>query len=158
MTIGPSSHPLNTTGMPLNSTHILLQWHPPPRSEHGGVIREYRINVTEHNTGRMFQFTSEVTEITIGPLHPYYIYVCTIAAFTVDEGPYSDNVVVITHEDGKLHLLTCQGYNRLLARLFCSSTVYYKGFARLITVYSDLHEFVIHSSIRSPKKSRSCDC
>ena len=112
MTTGPSSHPLNTTGMPLNSTHIQLLWHPPPQSEHGGVIQEYRINITEHETGRMFQFTSEVSEITIGPLHPYYIYICTIAAFTVDEGPYSDNVVVITHEDGKLHFLPCQDYRQ----------------------------------------------
>ena len=65
----------------------------------------------------MFQFISEVTEITIGPLHPYYIYICTIAAFTVDEGPYSDNVVVITHEDGELHFLPCHGY-RQFAILF----------------------------------------
>ena len=101
-TPGPSSHPLNTTGISLNSTHIQLEWDAPPPSQHGGVIREYRINVTEFETERVFYFTSELTEIIIGPLHPFYTYICAIAAFTVDLGPFSDNVVVITDEDGKL--------------------------------------------------------
>ena len=98
---GPGSHPLNITGSAVSSTHIRLEWNPPHISEHRGIIREYRINVTELETGMEFQFTTEVNEILIGSLHPFYIYSCSISAATVDEGPYSDEIVIRTHEDSK---------------------------------------------------------
>ena len=76
-------------------------WDPPPEMDHRGIIREYRINATELDTGLMVRFVSETNETVIGPLHPYYTYVSMITAFTVEEGPYSSAVVVRTHEDGK---------------------------------------------------------
>jgi len=63
------------------------------------VIRHYLINVTEQETGRVYQIISEQTEITIGPLHPYYTYHCAIAAVTVAEGP-NITITVRTEEDG----------------------------------------------------------
>ena len=98
----PSSHPMNVSGTALNSTHIGLVWDPPPEMDRRGIIREYRVNITELDTGLMFQTASTTTETTIGPLHPYYTYVSIITAFTVDEGPYSNAVVVRTEEDGEL--------------------------------------------------------
>ena len=95
----PGSTPTNTTGIALNSTHIYLRWDHPPEEFHYGVIRWYQINITEQYTGRVFQEVSEETEITIGPLHPHYIYHCAIAAVTVDVGPFS-TVTVRTEEGG----------------------------------------------------------
>jgi len=63
------------------------------------VIRHYLINVTEQETGRVLQLTSEETDITIGSLHPYYTYHCAIAAVTVAEGPFI-TITVRTKEDG----------------------------------------------------------
>ena len=83
----------------LNSTHIYLRWDHPPEEFHYGVIRWYQINITEQYTGRVFQEASEETEITIGPLHPHYIYHCAIAAVTVDVGPFS-TITVRTEEGG----------------------------------------------------------
>ena len=99
--IVPGSHPSNTTGTTLNSTHIYLMWEPP--EDPNGDIREYRVNVTEEETGRMFQFSTNTTSITIGSLHPYYTYNCTVVAVTIGPGPFSTVITLRTAEDGRFH-------------------------------------------------------
>ena len=98
--IAPGSHPLNSTGSSLNSTHIFLDWSPP--LEVNGIIREYRINCTEGETGILRQLTTDpaTTEITVGSLHPFYIYHCTILAFTVEGGPNTTIISIRTEQDG----------------------------------------------------------
>ena len=102
--IAPIGTPSNTSGIALNSTHIYIDWDPPPVDQHLGELREYRITVNELETLTSFQLSSvpAVTEATIGPLHPYYTYNCTILAVTVGEGPPSTVITVRTAEDGKL--------------------------------------------------------
>ena len=73
-------------------------WEPP--EDPNGDIREYRVNVTEEETGRMFQLTSNTTSIAIGSLHPYYTYNCTVVAVTIGPGPFSTVITVRTAEDG----------------------------------------------------------
>ena len=67
----PGSHPLNSTGYALNSTHIFLDWSPPSLQDVNGIIREYRVNCTEGETNILRQHTTSnsTTEITVGPLH-----------------------------------------------------------------------------------------
>ena len=79
-------------------------WDPPPPEDINGVIREYRINVTEVETGILRQFTTQpdVRELVVGPLHPYYSYRSTIVAFTIEVGPYSTAITVRTDEDGEI--------------------------------------------------------
>lgn len=102
VSIAPGSHPSNFTGSSLNSTHIYLTWDTPPPSQINGIIREYRLNVTEAVTGSVFYHTTNATvqEVTIGPLHPYYIYHCSVVAFTVQPGPYTSVFTIQTEEDG----------------------------------------------------------
>ena len=88
--------------MALNSTHVYLTWEPPPPDEVNGVIREYRLNVTENATGILLQYTTDATnrQITVGPLHPYYIYHCSVSA--ISQGPpYISEFDIQTEEDGK---------------------------------------------------------
>ena len=99
--IVPGSYPSNTTGTTLNSTHIYLMWEPP--EDPNGDIREYRINVTEEETGRMFQLITSTTSIAIGSLHPYYTYNCTVVAVTIGPGPFSTVITLRTAEDGRFH-------------------------------------------------------
>ncbi len=89
--------------MSLNSTHIYLTWEPPPPSQVNGVIREYRVNVTEDVTGRVFQYTTTPNDrqLTVGSLHPYYIYHCSVVALTVQLGPYTSVFTIQTAEDGE---------------------------------------------------------
>ena len=93
--------------MSLNSTHIYLTWEPPPPSQVNGIIREYRLNVTEDVTGTVLQYTTTPTDrqITVGPLHPYYIYHCFAAAVTVGLGPYTSSFTLQTEEDGEQWLI-----------------------------------------------------
>jgi len=99
----PGSEPSNATGTALNSTHIYLTWDPPPPEDVNGIIREYRINVTEGETGLLLQYTTDpdTREIVIGPLHPYYTYHCTVVAYTVEVGPYTAIITIQTDEAGK---------------------------------------------------------
>lgn len=80
---------------------LYLSWNPPAIEYQNGIIRSYVIRVTEQSTATLFQFTSFVTEFFIYSLHPYYLYNLSIAAVTVDTGPFSDPAVVRTLETGK---------------------------------------------------------
>ena len=101
--IDPIGTPSNTSGVALNSTHIHLTWDPPPVDQRLGELREYRITIVELETSFTFQLSSPpaVTEATVGPLHPYYTYNCSILAVTVGEGPPSTIITVRTAEDGE---------------------------------------------------------
>ena len=103
--IAPGSHPLNSSGYAINSTHIALNWSAIPEEDLNGVLREYRINVTEGLTGTQQQFTTahDTTEIVVGSLHPFYIYHCTITAYTVEGGPTTNVISIRTHEDGMIY-------------------------------------------------------
>ena len=71
---------------------------------HNGIIDEYHVNITEDETGVWFEEITNQTHITIQGLHPFYTYYYSVAAVTVDRGPHSAVVFVVTEEDGKLIL------------------------------------------------------
>lgn len=97
---GPSAPPSYASGVSLGSNEILVTWDPPPAQQQNGVIDEYGVNVTETNTGRRFQLATNKTQITIGNLHPFYSYLWSVTAVTVEEGPYTNAVNVTTDESG----------------------------------------------------------
>ena len=84
-----------------NSTAIQVSWNPPPAELWNGQITEYRIDILELDTDRELSYTSMTTSILIQFLHPFYTYECSVSAYTVDEGPYSEIINVTTLEDGK---------------------------------------------------------
>jgi receptor-type tyrosine-protein phosphatase Q len=95
----PSSPPQNLTGTSMSSDIITLSWSPPPASDTNGVIREYRVNIREVETGTVFSLTTTATTITLQSLHPYYTYLCTVSAYTVGVGPYTAVFSIRTPED-----------------------------------------------------------
>ena len=95
----PSGVPNNSSGVSLNSTHILLTWDPPHLNQTHGNIQEYRIQIVEVETGNISLYSSVVTELIVGPLHPYYTYNCSVHAVTVEPGP-STIIIVRTGEAG----------------------------------------------------------
>ena len=94
-------------GSSQSNTLIDLSWDPPPAIDINGVIQYYSIRVLESETSHSWSFvhSENVTEITVGSLHPYYTYQCRVAAFTVGLGPFTDALHVQTEEAGKL--LSC---------------------------------------------------
>ena len=91
-------------GIAVDSSTIQLSWFAPDKDDHNGIIREYRVNVTEIETGQQVQRAVTTTSVVIATLHPFYTYSWTVAAVTVDEGPYSPTSTVTTPEDGNLKL------------------------------------------------------
>lgn len=97
----PDMSPANLTGRAQDSTTISLSWNQ-PGGHHNGIIREYRLNITELETGQVFLHNaSAATSLVIGNLHPDYTYQWSVAAYTVGEGPYSYSHALTTFEDGK---------------------------------------------------------
>ena len=100
VSLAPDSSPQHPSAIALSPTSINITWGPPILQDHNGVIREYRINVTEALTGLQIQEITNQTQIIIDGLKPYHIYHCYIVAVTVDEGPYTVAVSVLTEEAG----------------------------------------------------------
>ena len=91
----------------LSSSSLMLTWLPPPPGSHNGIIREYRINITEIQTGNTFLLSSTSLTIAVTSLHPYYTYECTVSAYTVATGPFTEPTIITTPEDGiKFECLT----------------------------------------------------
>ena len=95
----PSAPPQRLDVRSQSSTILQLSWTPPPYENQNGLIREYRINITEIETGRVFPFLSTVTSLSVSDLHPAYTYRCAVAAYTVGIGP-STVMSIQLPEDG----------------------------------------------------------
>ena len=83
-------------------TAVQMEWHPPRDEDRNGLIRAYIVNITELNTGTMWQKTVENdTDSFIESLHPFYSYSLSIAAQTIALGPFTMPSVIEMPEDGK---------------------------------------------------------
>ena len=96
----PRAPPLNVSGSVVNSSTIVLNWNPPDVDDQNGIIRYYVVNVTELQTGNMFQFTANATSLTITSLHSAYTYEIAVSAATIGSGQFSPAVTLQTTEAG----------------------------------------------------------
>lgn len=78
----------------LSPTVFLLTWLPPLAGDGNGVVRNYTINITELETGRMEQYVTSDLNITVSSRHPFYRYRYVLAAETIGLGPFTDPTVI----------------------------------------------------------------
>ena len=102
----PGGPPENLTVDVISSTQILLMWRPPLSEIQNGRVRLYTISVFEVQTGTNYSYTlysqpSEAPTFQVESLHPYYDYVCSVAAVTIGPGPPTSPLTVRTFEDGE---------------------------------------------------------
>ena len=95
--------------MAINSTSVYLSWLPPDEDQHNGNIRHYNIRSLDLLSGREVQLNSTNTTSIHSDLHPAYTYRFTVAAATVEIGPYSDPAIITMPEDG-MHTLVVFGH------------------------------------------------
>lgn len=120
--------------MALSSTSLSVTWDPPTLDSQNGIITEYRINITELETGNVISLISFNTFITVQFLHPYYTYASVVSAVTNAEGPSSEELVITTPQDGKkliyniinvffngMLLYLCKCHSSILLTINCSS-------------------------------------
>ena len=97
----PTAAPQSVSGFAIDSTSVSLFWSPPPPPDQNGLIQYYSISVYEVDTGAQTQYSSTTNTMTIRSLHPYYTYRCSVAAYTIGEGPQNQPPVIIkTPQDG----------------------------------------------------------
>ena len=95
--------------VPGTITLVTLNWSPPDPIHVNGIIDHYKIIVREVYTRREINLLAREDSIRVGPLHPYYIYTCQIAAYTVGLGPFSTPFSVQAGESGKFDIyLSCK--------------------------------------------------
>ncbi len=84
------------------STSISLSWLPPQDDLINGVLRYYRILVSDPLERAVYDalVDGDSLVISVPDLHPYSEYLCTVAAITVETGP-SATVKVQTLEESK---------------------------------------------------------
>ena len=100
----PGGPPENFTVDVISSTGIQLMWQPPPSEIQNGPVRLYTISVFEVQTGNNYSYTLQPSEdptLQVESLHPYYDYVCSVAAVTIGPGPPTLPLTVRTFEAGE---------------------------------------------------------
>ena len=90
-----------------NSTTVVLVWNEIPLHHQNGLVRKYLVHMTETDTGTIFQDTSLTESIVLDSLHPFYTYIVSIAAYTIQKGPFSSPVIFTMDEDGEHLILVC---------------------------------------------------
>ena len=101
MFVAPSM-PINVTAISINSTSILIMWEQPDPPN--GIIHYYRVTYTSAEPGAMSNTTNTTdnsTSVIINNLEPFTVYTVSVVGVTVDEGPPSNVVMIMTNESGK---------------------------------------------------------
>lgn len=93
----PTTAPDNVTISAINATTIYLSWE--GVITRVGILRDYVIRVLEVDTGLSIDYRSSFTSIVIS-VHPDYVYRCSVSAFTVASGPFSEVVTIKTPQAG----------------------------------------------------------
>ena len=96
--------PLNVVALAVNATYVYLSWDPPLPDHRNGLIEVYHIAITETDTDEELQYISVYNNTLIEPLHPYYTYKFSVAAVTVDVGPFTSQVTLQMPEAGTIFL------------------------------------------------------
>jgi len=100
MAIAPTAPPTDLYAE-TTSKSLYISWEPPAIEHTNGLIRYYSIKLYEMQTGLEYLIESNVSDKTITDLHPYYSYECSVAAFTVNIGPYSNVITETLDEAGE---------------------------------------------------------
>ena len=95
----PSGPPQNVTGVPISSTAIALSWRAPLFEDRNGVIRHYRVNVTELPTLHELSQVTTHLDTVFSSLHPYYTYEFVVYTVTIGLGP-GGGTNITTLEEG----------------------------------------------------------
>lgn len=95
----PTAAPDGLIIVSIGSNYAEMRWNAPDPTDHNGIIRFYRVFITEEVTGRNFTLTSTTTQIVATDLHPFYTYTISVAAVTISPGPYSEQLSFRTLQD-----------------------------------------------------------
>ena len=96
----PTAPPANLTVTAVTSRTATLSWDPPPYEEQNGVIREYMLTVNRSDTSFFIVLNTTMTQLTVEHLLPFRTYLFTVAAQTIELGPFTMVEEIQLLEDG----------------------------------------------------------
>lgn len=102
--IAPSAPPNNFSCTAIDESHIHCSWRPPPRKDRNGLIIGYmiRCKLSNKDTSVKKSVNNSVLSMTLDKLQAYTVYHIDVAAkSSKGQGPFSDRIVVTTHETSK---------------------------------------------------------
>lgn len=99
-TVAPTSPPLGVANGLVSSRSIQIIWSPPPDDEINGVIQHYVVKVLVAGSQEQLQQQISSLQYTLTNLQPYCTHTIQVAAFTIELGPFSGPLTVVTLEDG----------------------------------------------------------
>ena len=71
---------------------MLLFWQAPPTEHQNGIIREYHVELSNNSTS--INYTTEGPFLLLDNLKPNTDYNCSIAAYTIMRGPFSQPITI----------------------------------------------------------------
>ena len=95
----PSRAPQSPYGVAISPYLVNITWLPPPAIDINGEIDFYIVEATELISGQFMTYHA-VEDHIFTPARPGYAYRCRVAAFTVDQGPFTDYFIVTSQELG----------------------------------------------------------
>jgi len=99
---GPPSSPPTFNVSSVSSHMIQVMWESPPKETHNGKLQSFILQWRSKDGIFTETRPAEDHSYSITGLTPYTEYNISIAAVTVAPGPFSDEVIIRTSEDGKL--------------------------------------------------------
>ena len=80
---------------------LSISWSHPEIHLQNGIIRIYRIIVTDVESDYVLEISVNDTSTVLSQLSPFHTYEIKIAAYTIDIGPYSNLVSIQMPESGE---------------------------------------------------------
>ena len=96
----PSVSPQSLRVNILSSTTINIVWLPPHPTQQNGLISHYTVVLYAKETRETLQYNTTQSFIKLSALHPFYNYVCHVAAVTIGPGPRR-SISFQMQEDGR---------------------------------------------------------
>lgn len=84
-----------------------LSWVTPDEEFLNGELTHFLLQLYELDTNTSSTLISTDEEFEVGFLHPFYMYRLRLAAVTILPGPFTDDIVITTLEDG---MIMCTDY------------------------------------------------
>ena len=100
MSAAPSVPPVNVTVDQVLSRFLRLSWVSPDQPLLNGELTHYLLQIRELDTNTSTHLVSTEEGVELDFLHPFYTYTLRLAAVTILPGPFTEDIVVTTLEDG----------------------------------------------------------
>ena len=106
----PASPPINVTPVVMSSTSIMVSWDEVPPIDRNGIVTNYEVLYEPLETFggaiRSMTVTTNNLSVILTGLQKFVMYDISVRAYTSEgPGPYSEEITVMTFEDGKMGIV-----------------------------------------------------